>query len=138
MSDCPTCGREMPRTSPLRILVTGSRNWTDETVIAGALLGVWLEHDRPTDAVVVHGACPTGADMLADRVWRRQRFPVEVHPAQWNTLGRAAGLIRNQHMVDLGADVCLAFIRGDSRGATHCMTRAEVAGIPVRVWRAAA
>lgn len=117
-----------------RILVTGSRDWTDEFQIQTALMHWWLEHDRPSDAVLVHGAC-RGADRIAADCWRKQGFPVEAHPADWKTHGLAAGFIRNQHMVDLGADVCLAFIRNDSRGATHCMTRAEVAGIPVKVWR---
>lgn len=119
----------------MRVLVTGSRNWTDDVVLSCALFETLVEAGRPNDAVLVHGACPTGADAMAEQWWRRQGLPVERHPAEWTKHGRAAGPIRNQAMVDLGADVCLAFIRNDSRGATHCMTRAEVAGIPVRVWR---
>ena len=34
-------------------------------------------------------------------------------------------------MVDLGADVCLAFPLGESRGTRDCMRRASEAGIPV-------
>jgi hypothetical protein len=43
-----------------------------------------------------------------------------------------AGLARNRLMVELGADICLAFVRNGSRGASHCAALAEEAGIPVR------
>jgi hypothetical protein len=41
--------------------------------------------------------------------------------------------MRNQHMVSLGADLCLAFIANNSPGATGCMKMAHRAGIPVEL-----
>lgn len=116
-----------------RVLVTGSRLWDDKATILMAL-GAQLGLTRGT-LTVVHGGA-AGADTIADR-WavqaRRAGKPVivETHPADWNFYGRAAGLIRNQEMVDLGADVCLAFPLGASRGTRHCMKAAADARIPV-------
>lgn len=112
-----------------RILVTGSRNWTDREAIRFAL----LETTRAfgLDFVLVHGDCPTGADAIAAEIWQDMGGKCEAHPANWVKYGRAAGPIRNQQMVDLGADACLAFPMGDSRGTRGCMCMAAVAGIPV-------
>lgn len=111
-----------------RILVTGSRNWTDAAAIHAAL----SEHASPGDTLV-HGACPDGADPIAAAYWR-SRGPMEPHPAKWRTYGRSAGPIRNAEMVALGADVMLAFPLGESRGTRGCIAMAQDAGITVHVF----
>lgn len=116
------------RVSPARrILITGSRTWTDHTAIRDALALVW----HP-DAVLVSGACPSGADALCEACWRAWGGPIERHPADWRRYGRAAGFRRNERMVSAEAEVCLAFIRDASPGASHTATRAEAAGIATR------
>jgi hypothetical protein len=121
----------------MRILVTGSRDWNQPDVIARALLDTWLENDRPNlrDVILVEGGCPTGADAMARVVAVRQKMTVESYPADWNKYGRRSGWLRNKEMVSLGADVCLAFIRNESKGATMTVRLAEKAGIPVKCWR---
>lgn len=113
----------------MRILVTGSRDWQDANVVVEAVRDYWEGHGYG-GITLIHGACPTGADAAADSLGRIHNVTVVRYHAQWATHGRAAGPIRNQLMVNDGADVCLAFIRRGSRGATMTADLAEKAGIP--------
>lgn len=116
----------------MRVLVTGSRDWADKEHVAEALIEAWeqaLEGEFPT---LVSGACPTGADAIAEALAEEWGWPVERHPADWARHGKAAGPLRNREMVERGADVCLAFPLGVSRGTRGCMALAKAAGIEVR------
>jgi hypothetical protein len=155
---------------PYRVLVTGSRDWPTPSTVWSALNDTRDEallDGRPL--VVVHGACPRGADQHAAH-WceiagqfatnvteeahpanwdyctpncrkgsghRRRKAPGDrLHPGVLETYCPTAGPRRNYHLVNLGADTCLAFIAGGSRGASHTARLAEEAGIPVRRWTA--
>lgn len=118
----------------IRILMTGSRTWLNRAWIAAELDYIVAEAGvtDPADVTLVSGACPRGADHMAEEHAAARGWKIERHPANWNQHGRAAGFIRNQAMVDLGADVCVVFVRDGSRGATHTGRAAERAGIRTR------
>jgi hypothetical protein len=120
---------------PYRILVTGSRDWDDMLTIRDAIAKVRTD-DTDEPIVVVHGACPKGADAIAaylvDKAYPSFRMSAEAHPADWQAEPRRGGFIRNELMVNLGADVCLAFIKNGSKGASHTAGLAEKAGIETR------
>jgi hypothetical protein len=120
----------------MRILVTGSRDWDDSRKIVEILMAFTYgraNYVDVNDVTLVVGACPSGADQIAEAVATTWGWTIERHPAAWNTLGVSAGYIRNQEMVDSGADICLAFRRGNSKGTTHCGKAAEKAGITT-IW----
>jgi len=122
-----------------RILVTGSRDWPHPEVVYRELSNAKQKAIEPI--VVVEGACHLGgADEFAhlwalDQDWGGSEVISERHPADWAKYAKSAGFRRNQEMVDLGADLCLAFIYNNSRGATDCAERAKTAGIPCRIIR---
>lgn len=119
-----------------RILVTGSRNWTDRETIDAALRRAYIElSDDGSEVVLVHGDCHLGgADIIARDIWHSHGLTDEPHPAEMGPNGHVLGPERNKRMVDLGADVCLAFPLSDSRGTLNCMRYAHQAGIPVRTY----
>lgn len=120
----------------MRVLVSGSRSWDRPDVIWECLdiLASEAAAEGVEQMVVLHG-CALGVDMHADKWVRRGGHPLDVRverfPADWTTGDRAAGLKRNLRMLETQPDVVLAFIRDQSRGATHCANAAESADIPV-------
>lgn len=134
-----------------RLLQTGSRAWTPARlghaatdIIRATLAPLW----HP-DTVLVTGDAE-GADQLCIDCWTAWGGTIEHHPADWTAPCRTscrpnhrkprrdgtlycpnAGLARNLHMVQLGADVCVEFNVGHSHGAAHCAAAARAAGIPV-------
>lgn len=129
----------MTSTGQRRVLVTGSRDWTDRGLIAAVLNGVVENKELwgdPGSVVLVSGACPTGADAIAESLWKAMGRPVERHPAQWRrpdgTLDKGAGYARNAEMVaslQPERDVCVAFIKNKSPGSTHTANLAEDVGV---------
>lgn len=110
-----------------RILVTGSRHWTDRDAIASGL----FSQSRGAPATLIHGAA-LGADSLAAEIAASWGWEVRAFPADWDKYGKAAGPIRNQQMLDeADPDVVIAFPMPDSRGTLDMMNRARYAGIPV-------
>lgn len=114
----------------VRILVTGDRRWACHD-LADEVISRLLARYGP-DFVIVHGAA-LGVDMAFDFAARAQDIATEQHEADWDAHGPKAGPIRNQEMVDAGADFCIAVHRdvANSRGTRDCVRRCQEAGIPV-------
>lgn len=113
-----------------RLLVTGSRTWEDLIVIRNALVQFWSP-----ETVLVPGGCPKGADAQCESCWGSWGGLIERHPAEWRRYGKSAGFRRNEEMILLGADRCLAFIRDYFSSATHTATLAQAHGIPTLIYR---
>lgn len=125
-----------------KFLVTGSRDWRRGQVIAKALHT--LHHKIGSrQGILIHGACPTGADAMAEDVWERiiddgpylGMRSIDRYPADWDRLGKRAGFVRNELMIDQGPSLVLAFWRNRSKGTHHTMNLARAHGIKLIIWR---
>ena len=110
----------------MKVLVTGSRNWTDFGAIKARLA------ELPADTVIIEGGA-SGADALARTAARKLRLYAITAYADWNLHGKAAGPKRNRIMLDLQPDLVLGFRINQSPGATDCIEEAKRRGIPVEV-----
>ncbi len=119
----------------MKILVTGSRDWSSREAIWDAISGACDPHWRecPYDVVLIHGGA-RGADTIAGEYATYEGIEVIVCLADWNKYGKSAGVIRNNHMLDMDPDVVLAFQRNKSRGTQHCIGEARRRGIPVKLF----
>ena len=111
----------------MRVLITGSRMWADWPAVDHAIGRARAQSGD--HLVVVHGGCPTGADAAADACARQAGIEVEVFellPAY----GPQRFRMRNQRMVDAGADLCFTFADGWASGTGMCARMARAAGIP--------
>lgn len=122
----------------VRVLITGSREFTNRAIVASALTLVAKKY--PGRMLVVINGRARGADSLAAAIARDfpDRLIEEAYPVlDWRradgSVDKSAGHRRNQRMVDSGADVCLAFLSAtaENRGTRGCMEKAKSAGIPV-------
>lgn len=126
----------------MRLLVTGSRDWPWLMPVQKILDGFLKNSDALEEPFYLKvGDCPDGVDKAARQWWgwgnaTRMVAPdsLKVFEADWDKYGKGAGPIRNQAMVDSGADYFVAFRYRSSRGTTDCIERAKHAGIPGRVY----
>jgi hypothetical protein len=117
------------------IIVTGSRDWDLEFKIKQVLNEFWALADvLDSPLIIKHGVCPTGADLITEQ-WAvtHENVTVQHFPANWKVHGKAAGPRRNEAMVDSGADLCVAFLRGSSPGTSSTISLARTAKIPTFV-----
>ena len=113
-----------------RVLVAGSRDYKGANAYAAMSRHLDGLRAEMGDFTVVAGGAP-GADRLAER-WARERgLPVEVHRANWDEEGKAAGFNRNRRMLDSGVDRVLGFTPTDelTPGTKHMLDIAERSGV---------
>lgn len=108
----------------MRVLICGDRHyphWARIYTYLGTL---------PPDTIIIHGD-QRGADRMAGQVAENLGLEVHEYPADWDNLGRAAGVIRNQVMLDSEhPDLVVGFHDNlaESKGTKDMLTRAHMQG----------
>ena len=108
-----------------RILICGDRNYQD-----------WIKVQEYLDTIsrttiIIHGGA-RGADSLAGNLATSLKMKVIKFSADWDKYGKAAGVLRNQQMLDEGYPDLVVYFHKDienSKGTRDMLKRATDSGI---------
>jgi hypothetical protein len=133
----------------MRVIVSASRSWTKPQPIRDRLDQLVDELPHKHVLFLIYGDARGGDTIIHQwvldhtSVWiRGQRYT-----ADWETHGKAAGIVRNIEMVDSGGELCIGFLRPCANpkctrpqphythGTTHCLDYARKKGIRVEEFR---
>jgi hypothetical protein len=131
----------------MRVICAGSPDWDRKDVVDGALnivakAAVAL---RDSELIVVHGACFPEANVDGSMPLRSADWLVEVWARRWNRydlkvwidrhppVRGQATRVRYLGMLEPGADLVLAFVRGESESVDVLVELAERFEITTRV-----
>jgi len=113
----------------LRILICGSRTWTDKQTIERYI------QTLPKDTVIIEGEC-RGADRMAREIAEKYGLQIFGLEAEWKKYGKKAGPIRNEEMIKYGKpEIVIAFHNNiaESKGTKNMLMLAKKHNIPVKV-----
>jgi hypothetical protein len=116
-----------------RVLVFGSRGWTDRATIWNAL-------GAKARSCVIQGDA-LGGDRMGKQWARFYRVPLESYPADWKRHLNGAGVIRNTVQLAMGKpDEAIGGIVGPvrsphSKGSADMLRKLIRARVPVQVFR---
>lgn len=116
-----------------RVIIAGGRDFTDYNLLRSTM-DVLLRNKLRKEKIVVICGMAKGADMLGARYAQERGYHIRYFPAEWDKLGKKAGIIRNEQMAQ-NADALAAFWDGSSHGTKNMIETAERYNLAVRVKR---
>lgn len=109
----------------MKAIVCGGRTYSD-LKYTFQVLDLCLEWWKLT-TIITGGA--RGADTMAHEWALRRKLQTEVYHADWDTYGKAAGMIRNRLMLEQQPNVVIAF--PGTTGTENMITISRKAHVPV-------
>lgn len=130
--------------SKLRVIVAGSRGVQDYEFVKSKIDGVIASHpltkDENTEFPEIISGCALGVDKLGEKYAEENEYELKRIPANWEGLGKSAGIIRNAEMGNYAiSDDCIGILvaiwDGKSRGTKNMINTALSLGLEVHVFQ---
>jgi hypothetical protein len=112
----------------IKVIIAGGREFDDYKLLCDKCDTI-LSNQRNVEIVC---GMARGADLLGKKYAESRGYPVKEFPAEWDKLGKSAGIVRNIQMRDY-ADALICFWDGKSTGTAHMIKAAEAKGMKIRI-----
>ena len=106
-----------------RIVIAGCRNY-DNYEEAKTFIDSCLYETQKSHTIIILSGCAKGADAIGERYASENGFDIEKYPADWKSLGRRAGPVRNKQMAEI-CDFVICFWDGKSKGTASMIFYAK-------------
>ena len=116
-----------------RVIIAGGRDFINYLIVKERC-EYYLQNKIKTHNVIIVSGHASGADSLGEKFAAYHNLQCELHPANWELYGKAAGPIRNEEMAKV-ADALIAFWDGKSPGTKSMISLARRKGLQVAVVR---
>lgn len=122
----------------IKVIIAGSRNFYDYNIVEDTVVSYFMSRGILKENVEIISGGARGADSLGEQLADSYGLKLTVFPAQWDTYGKAAGMIRNKEMADYATKdsdkaILFAFWDGQSRGTKGMIDIAKRCGMEVIV-----
>jgi len=117
-----------------RVIVAGSRGFTDFGLLCDELDLFLVEQGLPTTETTIVSGTAKGADLLGEKYAMDLGMKLARFAPNWGLHGKKAGPIRNVEMAEY-ATHCIVFWDGKSRGSKHMIDTAQAKGLPTKIIR---
>ncbi len=105
------------------VLINGSREFSNYFLLEEKCYEILSPFIEKGDKIIIVEGGARGADTLAGKFAKENNFELEIYKADWEHLGKKAGLLRNIEMVEGSRfghkpDILISFNMG-TRGTQH-------------------
>lgn len=120
-----------------RVIIAGSRKFNDYDKLLNAVNDCGIHLINSVDPVEIVSGHASGADSLGEKMAKAYKYPLKIFPAEWDTYGKSAGVIRNKQMAQYASEadrgILIAFPIGESRGTRNMIELAKRYGLEIEV-----
>ena len=116
----------------IKVIIAGTRTFSNYELLKSKCDYYLAELVKDNPITIVSGKEPNGADKLGEAYAKEMGYPVDPYPADWDTLDKAAGPIRNKAMAQ-EADIAIIFWDGKSPGSKNMISQCKKYDVKYRV-----
>ena len=121
-----------------RLIITGTWTFNDEALFYTTINSVLSNYPKDKYKIIIVSDCVEGPGSMAIKYAKDHDYEIKKFPAEWDKLGKSAGIRRNLQMAQYASDIhhtglLVVFWDENSPGTKNMIEVAQRYGIPTNI-----